>query len=124
MAAGCREAPTTPKGVKPISTDGVTFLGAKTGEAEIELMKRLQPCLTEFKDVQAAYLLRGKLASGEQTVFLGISNGQNPDPRLMAAVHEIFHGYFASSQHLDIVFLTSGEETRAMAVADPFYVRQ
>ena len=100
----------------------VQFLGEQHGPPETALKEDLRPILRQRARVSRVYLARVRYQkSGANDVALCVA-GSDVDEGLVADVAAIFARRFGADMHLDILFLTAGQERELAGVCQPFYV--
>ena len=97
----------------------VSFVGEQDGEPERLLKNAL---VTEFRNVaqlERAYLARVRYADGPHVVLCLAA----PEDRLLVdRVGARFSEMFGRHEHLDVLFLSPGQETELRRVCAPFHV--
>jgi hypothetical protein len=100
----------------------VDFVGEQDGPVERQLTAKLSAIFDDDHCVNRAYLVRATL-DGEATVLLGLQTDGPDSQDLVARIQDAFKTIFASSQHLDVLFL-SDEQVRSVGrVSRPFHIR-
>ena len=100
----------------------VEFLGEQTGSVE-DLFKR--DLIFEFAtrpDIRRAYLARVGFQPGAETSAAVCIVSRRPDDRsLVIRIGDIFRRRFGKDAVLDVLFLTTDQETDVARVCPPFY---
>jgi hypothetical protein len=100
----------------------VTFISDQNGPVELELKKKLVPCLSSYQQVFKAFLARVSYGSSpKQEVALCLVGGDNDAEQILGCVQPIFEQMFRTSESLGIVFLTDEKLKQISSVAKPFY---
>ena len=97
----------------------VGFVGEQDGEPERLLKEAL---VTEFRNaarLKRAYLARVEYADG---VHVALCLAAPEDPALVERIGVRFAGIFGRNEHLDILFLSPGQEAELQGVCAPFHV--
>lgn len=101
------------------------FIGEQDGDPERLLKENLSRVLSMYPEVAAAYLARVHFGNpGETSVCICLHRQDGEDPRIIREFGRIFSSIFASSQHMDIIFLTATQETQIRSVCRAFYGRK
>lgn len=112
----------SPKKPEEISVREIRFLGEQDGPSEQVLKNKLVDLFHSEKSVTRAYLARFDLGSDESAgVILGLKTQRGPDKKVVEKVGAVFASIFNATQHLDIAFLTDGQEDRIAKVCKPFF---
>jgi len=100
----------------------VEFLGEQRGQVEDILKRELILEFATRPDIRRAYVARvGFQPQSEPAVALCIVSARPDDKSLVLRVGEIFRRRFAKDVALDILFLTSEQESDLARVCSPFY---
>jgi hypothetical protein len=100
----------------------IEFIGRQQGVDGSRLTRALTVLFADWPVVERAYLARVRY--GEQhpvDVALCLVGGESEG--LHAAIARAFWAMFETGQHLDVIFVTPGEEQRLAAVCEPFFAR-
>lgn len=98
----------------------IEFVGEQDGPPERLLKERLSELFVVDRQLERAYLARVRYA-GESGVALCLRNADEQNPKLAEAVGAIFGSIFGVHEHLDIVFVSEGQESGLRSVCRPFY---
>jgi hypothetical protein len=100
----------------------VRFLGEQDGPPERLLKARLADFFKRDKSVTKAYLARIDFGEGKNaSVVLGLRAQFGLDKGIVEKVGTIFAGVLSSEEHLDIMFLTDGQEAELSKIFPPFF---
>jgi hypothetical protein len=100
----------------------VAFLGEQAGAAEDGLKRALTLEFVTRPAIQRAYLAQvGSQRDGTPTMALCLASKQPDDHAIVRRVGEIFERMFGKDAMLDIVFLSTEQETELGKVCRPFY---
>jgi hypothetical protein len=100
----------------------VRFLSEQNGIPEHLLKNKLAEFFQRDGSVSRSYLARIDYGEGKNTgVVLGLRTQFGPDRGMVEKVGAIFAVVFNSKEHLDIMFLTDGEEAELARVCKPFF---
>jgi hypothetical protein len=98
------------------------FLGEQDGPPERLLKDKLADFFRRDRDVSRAYLVRVDFGEGEEaSVALALRTQCGPDKATVEKVSKLFAGIFNAKEHLDIMFLTDGQEAELTKVCKPFF---
>jgi len=99
-------------------------LGGQDGPPERLLKERLADFFHRDRSVSKAYLAKVDLGRGKKaSVVLGLRTQFGPDRGMVEKVGAIFGFVFNAKEHLDIMFLTDGQEAQLTKVCKPFFER-
>jgi hypothetical protein len=98
----------------------VTFVHEQDGPPERLLKAKLTEIFSKNNAVERAYLAMARLGS-ESGVVLGLATRYGPDEKIVTTVQETFASECHTNDHLDIVFLTTEQETQLTKVCRPFF---
>ena len=102
--------------------DSIVFAGELTGPTEDTFKRELMLEFATRPDVRRGYLAQlDAPADAAQSVGLCLVSTRPEDPGLLQRVSEIFSRRFAKDVSLEVVFLTSAQETELAKVCRPFY---
>lgn len=111
-----------PRPPEEFSAPTIRFIGEQDGPPERELKSHLAKLLSSEQSVHRAYLAR--LQYGDATswdVALCIAAANPNVPEVNGRVGRLFAGIFRRDVHLDVLYLTSGQESQLSAVCRPFF---
>ena len=112
--------PTPPKHPVEMRVPKVEFIGEQDGPPEQVLKERLTELFQRNRSVQKAYLARIRI--GDQTgVALCLKHQFGPDRGLAEKIGGIFAIVFNAHEHLDIMFLSSAQQTELDQVCRSFF---
>jgi hypothetical protein len=97
----------------------VTFVGEQDGEPERLLKNALVAELRNVAELKRAYLARVEYADG---VHVALCLAAPEDPVAVERIGTRFAEIFGRHEHLDILFLTAGQEAKLQLVCSPFHV--
>jgi hypothetical protein len=111
-----------PKHSEEIRVPRCEFLGEQDGPSERLLKEKLADFFGRDRSVSRAYLVRVAFGEGKNvSVVLGLRTQFGPDKGMVEKVGAIFASVFNAKEHLDIMFLTDGQETQLVKVCRPFF---
>ena len=100
----------------------IRFLGEQDGPPERLLKERLADFFRRDRSVSRAYLARVDFGEGKNaSVVLGLRTQFGPGKGMVEKVGTIFADVFNSKEHLDIMFLTDGQEAQLTKACKPFF---
>ena len=100
----------------------IRFLGEQDGPPERLLKDRLADFFRRDRSVSRAYLARVDFGEGKDaSVVLGLRTQFGPDKGMVEKVGTIFADVFNAKEHLDIMFLTDGQEVQLTKACKPFF---
>jgi hypothetical protein len=98
----------------------VTFLSEQDGPAEKLLKDNLLPMFARHSEVSSAYLCSIRYSDDARSVALCLK--VQGDPRsVVSDAGSIFSRIFKTGEHLDIIILSSRQESEIAETCDPFY---
>src|SRR5262245_11999909 len=97
----------------------VSFVGEQDGEPERLLKNALIAELRNVAELKRAYLARVEYADGPHVALCLVAP---EDPVTVERVGARFSEIFGRREHLDILFLTPGQEAKLQLVCTPFHV--
>lgn len=100
----------------------IRFLGEQDGPPERLLKEKLADFFRRDGSVSRAYLARVDFGEGKNaSVVLGLRTQFGPDKGMVEKVGAIFAFVFNAKEHLDIMFLTDGQEAQLTKACKPFF---
>ena len=97
-------------------------LGEQDGPVERDLKAHITPLLSAEATIKRAYLCRATYAPEPEVNVVLCLIAPQENLELIQRVNRVFASIFASSEHLDVAFLTEAEEAEVGRVCRPFYV--
>ena len=113
---------TSRKSPQEIQVPQVRFLGEQSGPPERKLKEKLTEFFWLDKKVKTAYL--ASVIYDDQFsigVALCLITEAGPDRDLVEKIGRIFAAIFGRHEHLDIIFLSDGQESELIKVCPPFW---
>ena len=112
------------EGGKEITVSGLRFLGEQDGPPERLVKHRLTDLFSMDPNILRAYFARVTfVGTDEVSVALGLRTQSGPDTEIVKTVGIVFGSVFNAREHLDIVFLSDGQEAELKKVCKPFFKR-
>jgi len=100
----------------------LNFLGEQDGPPEQLLKRDLSDFFSRKKSIRRAYLAKVVYAKAKNlNVVLALRTEFGPDRGIVDEVGSIFAFIFNAEEHLDILFLSEGQEARLIKVCHPFF---
>ena len=101
----------------------VRFLGEQDGPSERTLKDKLTEFFRDENSVAKAYLVRADLGD-EQGISVVLALVAEPrfEPHLVRGVGAIFGTQFNSKAHLDVMFLSQGQQSELEESCQAFFV--
>lgn len=101
------------------------FIGEQDGKPEQILKERLVDFFKRDRSVKQAYLAKVKFGDGASiNIALCLRTQFGTDKGMVEKVGTIFASVFNAQEHLDIIFLTDGQETSLAKVCQPFFTNE
>lgn len=111
-----------PHGVAEWRSPGFRVIGEKNGPTESGLKQELSDLFCGRIGVERAYLANCEVGDNPAVVLCIKNNGAN-EKIVAQDVGRIFRKLFATSQYMDILFLSETDEPVLRARCAPFYIR-
>ena len=108
--------------VTEVRIPSFSFLGEQDGPVERTVKARWLPILSSRPEIRRAFLVRATYeGSSDVHVLLALCSSRGPDTSLVEALRVPYAAIFHRDCPLDIVFVSSTQESQIEAVCPPFY---
>jgi len=99
----------------------IEFVGEQEGFPEEELKNSLYKYCSTDRSIKSGYLAKVRYSISDESVALCLRTGPANKQRIASSIGEIFTQVFRSDQHLDIIYVSKGQEKELKKACAAFY---